>query len=103
MRAEEDGGRRVYHLTDDGSAYVADHQKELAEPWAAVAESVTEAQVDLRSLLGQVAMAMKQVAQVGSPPQHDRARVVLADARRALYRILADDDQTGALLEEEDA
>jgi DNA-binding PadR family transcriptional regulator len=102
VRAEEDGGRRAYHLTADGDAYVAAHRKELAEPWAAVAESVSEAQVDLRSLLGQVTMAMKQVVQVGTPPQHDRAREVLAGARRALYRILADGDEAVADMEEDE-
>jgi DNA-binding PadR family transcriptional regulator len=99
--AEEDAGRRVYRLTDDGNGYVTDHRKELTEPWAAVAESVSDVQVDLRLLLGQVAMAMKQVVQVGTPHQHDQARRVLAGARRALYRILADGDDAGADMEEE--
>ncbi len=93
VRAEEQGGRRTYHLTDEGRAYVADHQDELTEPWAAVAESVSEEMVDLRALLGQVAMAMRQVAEVGTPAQHNAARKILADTRRSLYRLLAEDLQ----------
>src|SRR5262245_33407494 len=42
VRADEDGGRRTYRLTDSGLAHVADNQEDLAEPWAAVAESVSD-------------------------------------------------------------
>lgn len=91
--AEEEGGRRTYHLTDEGRAHVAEHRDELVEPWAAVVESVSEEMVDLRALLGQVAMAMRQVAEVGTPAQHNAARKILADTRRALYRLLAEDLQ----------
>jgi hypothetical protein len=33
------------------------------------------------------------VAQTGTPEQVERARVVLNDARKALYGILAEDDE----------
>jgi DNA-binding PadR family transcriptional regulator len=93
VRAREEGGRRTYHLTADGRAHIAEHHDELAEPWAAVAESVSEEMVDLRMLLGQVAMAMRQVVEVGTSAQHNGARRILAETRRALYRLLAEDLQ----------
>jgi hypothetical protein len=43
------------------------------------------------SLKGFVA-AWKQVAQAGTPEQRQRASTVVDDARKAMYRILADDD-----------
>ncbi len=35
-----------------------------------------------------------QVSRVGSPAAREEASKVLTDARRALYRLLADDDAT---------
>lgn len=91
VRAEEDGGRRTYRLTDEGLAYVAGNRETLAEPWAAVAESVSEEMVDLQVLFMQLGMAMRQVVEAGTPEQHGRARRILADSRRALYHLLAED------------
>jgi hypothetical protein len=47
---------------------------------------------ELRSLASQVTAALMQVAFAGSEAQVDEAKKVLADTRRALYRILAEDD-----------
>jgi DNA-binding PadR family transcriptional regulator len=91
VRAKEEGGRRTYHLTDEGRAHVAEHRDTLTEPWAEVAESVSEELVDLRGLLFQVGMAVRQVMAAGTSGQHGEARKLLADTRRALYRLLADD------------
>jgi DNA-binding PadR family transcriptional regulator len=93
VRAEEESGRRAYRLTEQGRAHVAANREALTEPWAAVAESVTEEMVDLHSLFGQVAMALRQVAEAGTPAQHDRARRILAETRRSLYRLLAEDPE----------
>ena len=93
VRATEEGSCRTYELTGDGRAYVLDHRDDLAEPWATVAESVSEEMVDLRTLFGQVGMAMRQVAEVGTPSQLDGARKLLAETRRGLYRLLAEDPQ----------
>lgn len=93
VRAKEEAGRRTYQLTDEGRAHVAAHEQALAEPWAAVAESVSEEMVDLRTLFLRLAMALRQVAQAGTPDQHQRAGRILADARRSLYRLLAEDPE----------
>ena len=50
----------------------------------------------MRKLIGQVAMAASQVLSAGSEAQIGQARRVLTDARRALYRLLAADDEDAA-------
>jgi DNA-binding PadR family transcriptional regulator len=92
VRAVESGGRRLYELTDDGRTYVEEHRDALAEPWAAVTGEMNSGVFELRALAGQVTAALMQVAFTGSDAQVDEAKQVLADARRALYRILAEDD-----------
>ncbi|MBO0682877.1 MAG: PadR family transcriptional regulator [Candidatus Dormibacteraeota bacterium] len=92
VRAEEREGRRVFLLTDSGRAYVEEHRGEYTAPWDAVSDSVDEGLVELRDLAFQVAGAVMQVAHAGSEAQVARAKAVLGDARRALYRILAEDE-----------
>jgi DNA-binding PadR family transcriptional regulator len=93
VRAAESAGRREYELTDEGRQYVEEHREELAEPWAAVAEGARPGTGELRSAIGQVAAAVMQIAALGSEDQVAEARRILDDARRALYRILAGDDE----------
>jgi DNA-binding PadR family transcriptional regulator len=88
--------RRNYTLTDEGRAYVQAHADELKASWDAVTGSVDDAAVQMHNLARQVAMATVQVAQAGSPAQVQQAGKILADTRKALYRILAaDDEETG--------
>jgi DNA-binding PadR family transcriptional regulator len=95
IRAEQSEGRRLFHLTDAGRAYVAEHEEELAAPWESVTGGMTE-MIELRDLMGAVGMAFAQVARAGSREQLEEARKVLTDARRKLYRILAEgDDDAG--------
>jgi DNA-binding PadR family transcriptional regulator len=85
--------RRNYTLTDEGRAYVEAHADELRAAWDAVTGSVDDAAVQMHNLARQVAMATVQVAQAGSPAQVQQASKILADTRKALYRILAADDE----------
>jgi DNA-binding PadR family transcriptional regulator len=88
---DAEGGKKVFHLTDEGRAAAV---AAGSAPWEAVVGDA--AQVDLRKVVGQLLAASKQVAQTGSPAQIERARVVMNDARKALYGILAEDDETDA-------
>jgi DNA-binding PadR family transcriptional regulator len=93
--------RRNYTLTSEGQAYVEAHAEELRASWDAVTGSVDDAMVQMHNLARQVAMATVQVAQAGSPAQVQQASKILTDTRKALYRILAaDDDTTGEDTEE---
>jgi DNA-binding PadR family transcriptional regulator len=90
-----DGGRRAYQLTDEGRAYAESHADELRAPWDDVAGGAGGPAVEMRSLIGQLAMAAFQVVSVGSDAQVAQARQQLTDTRKALYRILAaDEDET---------
>src|SRR5579859_7799305 len=84
--------KRNYTLTDEGRAYVQAHADELRASWDAVTGSVDDAAVQLHNLARNVAMATVQVAQAGTPVQVQQASKVLAETRKALYRILAADD-----------
>ena len=95
VRPEGPEGRRVYQLTDDGRTYLKEHAAELGTPWSTVADSVGGSIVDLRSLIGQVAMAAAMVMRAGNERQVSEAQAVLSETRRRLYRILAEDEPEG--------
>jgi DNA-binding PadR family transcriptional regulator len=90
IAADEGGGRRSFALTDTGRTYVADNRESLGSPWDEAGEGVPSNFVELRTLIGQLGMATLQVAQSGDEKQVEEAKQVLADARKALYRILAE-------------
>lgn len=91
-----EGGRRAFQLTDEGRSYAAAHPDELNAPWDVVAGSAGGAAVEMRHLIGQVAMAAFQVISAGSDAQAAQARKLLTDTRKSLYRILAaDEDEAG--------
>lgn len=102
VRADEHGGRRTFHLTAAGRAYVETHAEQIAAPWTAFAEPVEEDDSGLKPLIGQVAAALWQVVATGTPDQQARAREAVTDLRRRLYGILADDDLDGAADDETD-
>jgi DNA-binding PadR family transcriptional regulator len=85
--------RRNYTLTDEGRTYVQAHADELRASWDAVTGSVDNAVFQIHNLARQVMMATVQVAQAGTSAQVQQAGKILADTRKALYRILAADDE----------
>ena len=85
--------RRNYTLTSEGQAYVEAHAEELRASWDAVTGSVDDAVFQLHALVKQVGMATMQVSQAGTPAQVQQASKILGDTRKALYRILAADDE----------
>jgi DNA-binding PadR family transcriptional regulator len=95
VQAGEDR-RRMFTLTDEGRAYVTEHADELRASWDAVTGSVDDAEVQLRGTIRQVMVAVSQVSQAGSAAQIAQAGKILADTRRALYRILAAEDEPTA-------
>ncbi len=96
VRAQEQEGRRQYQLTDAGREYVAARAAEHDAPWDAFADSVQDDVIDLREGFKQVAIAFWQVSHAGSPAQLAEAQKVLAETRRALYRILAEGEPEAA-------
>ena len=84
-----EGGRRTYELTDAGREAVAALPE--AKPWEQAGEDVGDDAVALHDLVHQVLGATRQVLQAGSPEQVKAAQEVLREARKSLYKILADD------------
>jgi DNA-binding PadR family transcriptional regulator len=95
IQAGEHEGRRAFSLTDQGRTYVADNADELRAPWAAFDSSAGEAWMEVRELLHRVVQVLKQVAGDGTAQQVEQAKQVMNETRRALYRILAEDYETG--------
>ena len=92
VQAEAGSGRTPFTLTDAGKKYVEENREKLGEPWAKPDEGVGEGRLELRGLLAQIAAATYQVAAAADEGQVARAKELLAETRRGLYRILAGDD-----------
>ncbi len=90
--AEETDGRKAFSLTAAGTTYVDEHREELGEPWKQAGEHVGEERLGMRNLVWQLGAAAMQVGSAGTDAQVAQAREILTGARRALYRLLAEDD-----------
>ena len=92
VQAEAGQGRTPFTLTDAGKAYVEENREKLGEPWAKPDEGVGEGRLELRGLR----RPDRSRHVPGRRRRHDaqvaRAKELLAETRRGLYRILADDE-----------
>jgi DNA-binding PadR family transcriptional regulator len=86
VREIEVEGRRVYELTDIGRAAV-ERSKSEAPPWERPGRDGTR---DLGEAVRGVMSATMQIAREGDPVMRAEARRILTDARRSLYRLLAE-------------
>jgi DNA-binding PadR family transcriptional regulator len=91
VSVEKAEGRRVVSLTETGTTYVAEHREELDKVW----ESVTDDSDDdgaraLFEQLHQLHAAAQQVAATGTPEQIATASESVTEARKAIYRLLAE-------------
>lgn len=84
-------GRRVVHLTEQGRRYADDHAEQLAAVFEQVDDIAADERRGLREMADQVSTAVAQVERAGTEHHMMLAREVLAETRRRLYRILADD------------
>jgi DNA-binding PadR family transcriptional regulator len=92
VRVQESGGGRVFMLTEQGQAYVKEHHDEVAAPWESMSSAAGEEVLDVMNLMRSIGTAAMQISTGGTTAQAAEARKVLAEARRALYRILAEDE-----------
>jgi DNA-binding PadR family transcriptional regulator len=86
-------GGRVFELTEAGRKAVADVAAQA--PWESAASAADESSFELLGLAGQIAAAAAQVLESGTETQIAEARKALIATRRALYRVLAEDDLEG--------
>jgi hypothetical protein len=86
----------MFELTEAGRAYAQEHPDELNASWDAAAGMTDEAAIEFHDLIRQVMMAVMEVRRAGSADQLAQARSVLAQARRSLYLILAEEGTDAA-------
>jgi DNA-binding PadR family transcriptional regulator len=85
VTAAERDGRRVFTVTDEGRAEAkARLDRAGGPPWDSEGP-------DLRGHIKGLALAYRQVMDAGSPEMIEQANAVLTDARKQLYRLLAED------------
>jgi DNA-binding PadR family transcriptional regulator len=91
-RSEEGTGvGRRFELTDAGKEYLGQRDPEAKAPWEHFAEDIGEKAGELGRLVKEVAFAFAQIMRSGSENQLGEASKVLSQAKRDLYRILAED------------
>jgi DNA-binding PadR family transcriptional regulator len=91
VKAKELDGRRVFELTASGRKE-AERLVTGEAPWDEAAAEDGEGIGQLRDLAMQVGAATLQVAHAGSAMQVAKAAAILTEARKDLYRLLADGD-----------
>lgn len=92
VRSEEVDGRKVFHLTDAGTAAAAEAADE-PRPWES---GDAPGGRELWESFGGFAMALRTVHRTGTPAQAEQAKAVVDEARRSIYLILAEDTPAGA-------
>jgi DNA-binding PadR family transcriptional regulator len=105
VTAVERDGKRTFSLTEAGRE-AASKVGARGEPQWQAAPAPGAADVgpegnaagdspEVRDSLYQLSAAVAQAAQIGSPETVVRVRAVLADARKSIYRLLAEEDEPG--------
>jgi DNA-binding PadR family transcriptional regulator len=91
VTSQEVDGRRTYTLTDAGRDAAASNP--APRPWT---DAAADGEPDLMQLFRPLAAAVAQVDRMGSVHARAEATRILADTRRQLYRLLADDEVDAA-------
>jgi DNA-binding PadR family transcriptional regulator len=92
VTVDTSGSGRVFSLTDRGRKKAAAQASENDAPWESVSDAAGSDIPEMFHLMKHVGAAALQVAQAGSAAQIAEARKILAQTRKALYRVLAEDD-----------
>jgi DNA-binding PadR family transcriptional regulator len=112
IEGDDERGRRTLRLSQEGRDYLASHAEEVAQVWAPFEKDAGGSPgkgdrsefASLKPELGRVMNAVWQIISTGTEDQRREAIGVLVEARRGLYRILADhpgDDGEVDVLEED--
>ena len=84
-----DEGGKLFKITQAGTDELAQRGEQPA-PWEAMAAGVSKGARDLHEGFRQLAQAYGQLASTGNEAQVAEASEALAEARKAIYRILAE-------------
>jgi len=88
IEANESDGKRVFRLTEPGREAAESLAAQDREPWAG---DDVAAGFELRGLVAQLGHAVRGVAMGADASQQAKVAEVLVEARRSIYRILADE------------
>ena len=94
VQADATGGKRLFSLTAAGREEAAREGAARVDgrtPWEEATRGIDPVQFQLREAVGQIMVATRQVAEAGTPAQQETAATLLAETRRRLYAILAED------------
>jgi DNA-binding PadR family transcriptional regulator len=92
VTSEDVDGRRTYSLTDAGRQAASDTP--LSRHPGPGSDAGAEV-LDVRKLAMHLVSAAVQVKRMGSPEANKAAGDILVDARRQMYRLLAEDQDEG--------
>src|SRR5262249_35076928 len=95
--------RRRYVLTDAGRAHVDERREELGVPWEQMTAWIDDDLGALFREMRRVGMTAGQIGRLGDANQIAKARAVLAEARRALYSVLAEEERDDEQIDRKDA
>ena len=84
------GGRTDYELTEEGTAYVADHKEQLDATWQASGPQRGGVDQEFMASIGRLFDAVKQFPRSATAEQRTAATAKIDELRRELYKILAD-------------
>ncbi|SFR87618.1 transcriptional regulator, PadR family [Agromyces sp. CF514] len=84
-----EGRKTEFQLTDDGRAYVAEHEDEIAGAWASVPKP-SESATELFQAVGRLMGVVGQFRHGATDEQRAAATAKLDETRKALYLILAE-------------
>jgi DNA-binding PadR family transcriptional regulator len=90
VSTEKVDGRKVVQLTEQGTRYVEEHRAELDAVWEAAGRDVDDDSAALWEQLSQLHAAAHQVMSAGTSEQIAAAGAALAEARKTIYRLLAE-------------
>lgn len=83
-------GKKVYHLTESGREYLGTLSEGPA-PWEAFRGGPGSSKHELMDQFKQLAIAVRQVGMGGSATEVEKTLAILADARKSIFKVLAED------------
>ena len=88
VTSTEVDGKRTFQLTDEGRRRAEEHVASRGLPWDAFDDGAERG--GLRAAVHALHQAARQVASTGTPELVERATAIVTQARKDLYRLLAD-------------
>jgi DNA-binding PadR family transcriptional regulator len=98
---ERAGNRRIYNLTDAGREYVAANPEMARGAWESIEQQEAWQVPGLFAEAARLGRGIVQLAHAGTAAQLEAAERLLAQTRREIYLILADDEPTAGHAEQD--